>query len=153
MIKNLLFIFLFYSSLSAEYKIIEDENIFKVELKNSNFEENLANLKSQINFESFMTIYEINVAKATNETATTLGKKEVLEKGINIGICKSTFALQMLEENPNNINFCPLSLSIYQDKNHMIYISYKKYKPLKNSEKSANKINEILKNLILKSLE
>lgn len=153
MIKNLLFIFLFCSSLSAEYKIIEDENIFKVELKNSNFEENLANLKSQINFESFMTIYEINVAKATNETATTLGKKEVLEKGINIGICKSTFALQMLEENPNNINFCPLSLSIYQDKNHMIYISYKKYKALKNSEKSASKINEILKDLIIKSLE
>lgn len=153
MIKNLLFIFLLCSSLNAEYKIVEDENIFKVELKNSNFEESLANLKNQINFESFMLIYEINVAKATNETAIALNKKGVLEKGVNLGICKGSFALQMLEENFNNINFCPLGLSIYQDKNNMSYISYKKYKALNKSEKSADKINEILKDLIIKSLE
>ena len=59
----------------------------------------------------------------------------------------------MLEENFNNINFCPLGLSIYQDKNNMSYISYKKYKALNKSEKSADKINEILKDLIIKSLE
>ena len=153
MIKNLLFIFLLSSCLKAEYKIIEDENIFKVELKNSNFEENLANLKSQINFESFMTIYEINIAKTTNETALALNKKSVLEKGINFGICKSTFALQMLEENYHNINFCPLSLSIYQKENSVVYISFKKYKALKNEDKSAEKINESLKDLIVRSLE
>ena len=100
-----------------------------------------------------MTIYEIDVAKATNETAIALNKKGVLEKGVNLGICKSTFALQMLEENYNNINFCPLSLSIYQNKNATIYISFKKYKPLNKNEKNANKINESLKDLIIKSLD
>lgn len=153
MIRNLLFTFLLLSSLKAEYKIIEDENIFKVELKNSNFEENLAKLKSQINFESFMTIYEINVANATNETALTLNKKSVLEKGINLGICKASFALQMLEENYNNINYCPLGLSVYQKENSVVYISFKKYKSLKNSDKSAEKINASLKNLIIESLD
>ena len=153
MMKTLLFIFLLCSSLKAEYKIIENENIFKVKIKNSIFEENLVNLKNQINFESFMTIYEIDVAKATNETAIALNKKGVLEKGVNLGICKSTFALQMLEENYNNINFCPLSLSIYQNKNATIYISFKKYKPLNKNEKNANKINESLKDLIIKSLD
>jgi uncharacterized protein (DUF302 family) len=113
----------------------------------------LTNLKNEINFESFVTVYEINVAKSTNEIASKLSKNEVLEKGINLGICKASFALQMLEENFNNINYCPLGLSVYQNNKNENFISYKKYKALKNGDKTADKINESLKNLIIKSLD
>ena len=153
MMKTLLFIFLSISFLHASYEIIESENLFIVKTNNTDFETNLTNLKNEINFESFVTVYEINVAKSTNEIASKLSKNSVLEKGINLGICKASFALQMLEENYNNINYCPLGLSVYQNNKNENFISYKKYKALKNGDKIADKINESLKNLIIKSLD
>lgn len=153
MMKTLLFIFLSISFLHASYEIIESENLFIVKTNNTDFETNLTNLKNEINFESFVTVYEINVAKSTNDVASTLSKNAVLEKGINLGICKASFALQMLEENYNNINYCPLGLSVYQNNKNENFISYKKYKALKNGDKIADKINESLKNLIIKSLD
>lgn len=59
----------------------------------------------------------------------------------------------MVEENFNNINYCPLGLSIYQNKNNETFISFKKYKAFKDEDKMANKINDKLKDLIFKSLE
>ena len=151
--KTLLFIFLSISFLHASYEIIESENLFIVKTNNTDFETNLTNLKNEINFESFVTVYEINVAKSTNDVASTLSKNGVLEKGINLGICKASFALQMLEENYNNINYCPLGLSVYQNNKNENFVSYKKYKAFKNGDKIADKINESLKNLIIKSLD
>ena len=153
MMKTLLFIFLSISFLHANYEIIESENLFIVKTNNTDFETNLTNLRNEINFESFVTIYEINVAKSTNETAFALSKNGVLEKGINLGVCKASFALQMLEENFNNINYCPLGISVYQNSKNEIFISFKKYKALKNGDKIADKINESLKDLIIKSLD
>lgn len=153
MMKIILTIFLLISFLRANYEIIESENLFIVKTNNTDFETNLTNLKNEINFESFVTVYEINVAKSTNDVASTLSKNGVLKKGINLGICKASFALQMLEENYNNINYCPLGLSVYQNSKNENFISYKKYKALKNGDKIADKINESLKNLIIKSLD
>lgn len=153
MIKIFLSLFLLSSFLKANYKIVENENIFILKLDNKDFQESLLRLKDEINFEGFTIVYELNLAKSTNEVAVLLDKKGVLKEGINLGICKSSFTLQMVEENINNINYCPLGISVYQNKNNEIFISYKKYKTFKNGDKIADKINEVLKNLIFKSLE
>ncbi|MBU0924710.1 hypothetical protein KKG81_07480 [bacterium] len=150
--KSFLLILFLCSFLKANYEIIENENLFLVKTLNNSFQENLLNLKDEINFQGFTIVYELNLAKATNELASLLEKKEILQEGINLGICKSSFTLQMLEENFNNINYCPLAISIYK-KNNQNYISYKFYKPFKKDEQIANKINETLKNLIIKSVE
>ena len=153
MIKILLSIFLLSSFLRANYEIIENENVFLIKTDNRTFQENLLNLKDEINFEGFTIVYELNLAKSTNEVAVLLEKKGVLKEGINLGICKSSFTLQMVEENFNNINYCPLGLSVYQNSKNENFISYKKYKTFKNGDKIAEKINEVLKGLILKSLD
>lgn len=153
MIKILLTIFLLSSFLRANYEIIENENIFMIKTDNRDFQENLLKLKDEINFEGFVIVYELNLAKSTNEVAEVFGKNGVLKNGINLGICKSSFTLQMVEENINNINYCPLGLSVYENKNNEIFISYKKYKTFRNSDKIADKINDVLKSLILKSLD
>ena len=141
------------SFLSANYEIIENENLFLVKTENKSFQENLLNLKDEINFQGFTIVYELNLAKTTNELATLLEKKDVLKEGINLGICKSSFTLQMVEENFNNINYCPLGISVYQNSKNENFISYKKYKTYKSGDKIADKINEVLKGLILKSLD
>lgn len=153
MIKILLTIFLLFSFSKASYEIIENENIFMLKMNNTNFQENLLRLKDEINFEGFTIVYELNLAKSTNEVAVVLEKNGVLKNGINLGICKSSFTLQMVEENINNINYCPLGLSVYQNSDSSIYLSAKKYKTFKDGNKIAEKINEVLKNLILKSLD
>lgn len=151
--KFFLFIFLFSSFLHAKYEIIENENFFVVKTSNLNFQETLYKLKDEIAFEGFTIVYELNLAKATNEVATLLEKKTYLKNGINLGICKASFTYEMIEENFNNINYCPLSLSFYEDLNSSFHISFKKYKPFKEEEKIANKINEVLQNIILNSFK
>jgi uncharacterized protein (DUF302 family) len=153
MIKILLSLFLLFSFSKASYEIVENENIFMIKMNNGNFQENLLKLKDEINFEGFTIVYELNLAKSTNEVAVLLEKNGVLKEGINLGICKSSFTLQMVEENINNINYCPLGLSVYQNKNNEIFISYKKYKAFKSGDKIALKINKVLKDLIFKSLD
>lgn len=153
MIKILLSLFLLFSFSKASYEIVENESIFMIKMNNGNFQENLLKLKDEINFEGFTIVYELNLAKSTNEVAVLLEKNGVLKEGINLGICKSSFTLQMVEENINNINYCPLGLSVYQNKNNEIFISYKKYKAFKSGNKIALKINEVLKDLIFKSLD
>ena len=153
MIKIILLFSTLFCFTEANYKIIENENIFLIKTDNRDFQENLLKLKDEINFEGFTIVYELNLAKSTNEVAALLEKKGVLKEGINLGICKSSFTFQMVEENPNNINYCPLGLSVYQNSKNENFISYKKYKAFKSGDKIAEKINEVLKSLILKSLE
>lgn len=153
MIKILLSFFLLFSFSKANYEVVENENIFMIKMNNGNFQENLLKLKDEINFEGFVIVYELNLAKSTNEVAVVLEKNAVLKNGINLGICKSSFTFEMVEENFHNINYCPLGLSVYQNKNNEIFISYKKYKSLKNGDKIASKINEVLKSLIIQSLD
>jgi len=136
----------------ASYSIIEKENIFTVKLKDYDFNTLYLNLKNEINFESFIIVHELNLAKSTENIFQSLGKKNILKNGINILLCKTSFTAQMHQENIENITYCPMIISIYED-NNFCYISYKKYKTFKDTDMIANKINEKLKNLILNSLE
>jgi len=151
--KILLSFFILSSLLFANNQIIEDENIVMVKISNTNFEKSFLNLKDELTFKGFTIVYELDIAKATNYVANILGKNSVLKKGTNIGICKTTFTLEMIEEYFHNINYCPLGFSIYQTKNDTTYISYKKYKAFGENEHIASKINQTMKNLIINSLE
>lgn len=150
---KLLFIFLFTLNIvNASYDIIDKENIFIVKIKNSNFKTLYVNLKDEINFQSFTIVHELNLSKSTSFVAEALNKNKILKNGTNILICKSSFTLEMIEENIENISYCPMIISVYEDDKYA-YLSYKKYKVFKDGNKIADKINETLKDLILKSLE
>ena len=150
---KLLFIFFFTLNIvNASYDIIDKENIFIVKIKNSNFKTLYVNLKDEINFQSFTIVHELNLSKSTSFVAEALNKNKILKNGTNILICKSSFTLEMIEENIENISYCPMIISVYEDDKY-VYISHKKYKSFNKDEKIAGKINETLKNLILKSLE
>jgi hypothetical protein len=150
---KLLFIFFFTLNIvNASYDIIDKENIFIMKIKNSNFKTLYVNLKDEINFQSFTIVHELNLSKSTSFVAEALNKNKILKNGTNILICKSSFTLEMIEENIENISYCPMIISVYEDDKY-VYISHKKYKSFNKDEKIAGKINETLKNLILKSLE
>ncbi|MDZ7817091.1 MAG: hypothetical protein U5K55_00120 [Aliarcobacter sp.] len=54
---------------------MNNENIFIIKIDNGNFQESLLKLKDEINFEGFTIVYELNLAKSTNEVADLLEKK------------------------------------------------------------------------------
>lgn len=154
MIKIFFSIFLFVSFLNAKYDIEKSRNLFSVKIENSDFEKDLANLKDELIFRGFKIIYELNLGKTTNEYSKLLKREISLDKGINIGVCKSSFTFQMVEENFHNINYCPLALSIYQKKDDKTtYISYKYYRHFNYGDKIADKINATLEEIIINSIE
>ena len=150
--KLLFFFFFTLNIVNASYDIIDKENIFIMKIKNSNFKTLYVNLKDEINFQSFTIVHELNLSKSTSFVAEALNKNKILKNGTNILICKSSFTLEMIEENIENISYCPMIISVYEDDKY-VYLSYKKYKVFKDGNKIADKINETLKDLILKSLE
>ena len=123
---KLLFIFFFTLNIvNASYDIIDKENIFIMKIKNSNFKTLYVNLKDEINFQSFTIVHELNLSKSTSFVAEALNKNKILKNGTNILICKSSFTLEMIEENIENISYCPMIISVYEDDKY-VYISHKK---------------------------
>lgn len=142
--------FLLTFSLNA-YEIIDKDNIFTVKTENITFKDLYLNIKDEINYNSYVILHELDLAKSTKEVAKALDKKAVVKNGINILICKSTLTLQMHEENIENMTFCPMVISVYEDEKN-VYASFRKYHPNKKDDSIAFKINQRLKTLILKSL-
>ncbi|PLY07969.1 MAG: hypothetical protein C0625_03200 [Arcobacter sp.] len=152
--KKLFFLFLgIFSFSNAEYQIERNKNLFIVKVSNTSFENSLLNLKDELTFNGFTIVYELDMAKSTNTVAKLLERKTSLEKGINIGICKSSFTFKMVSENFLNINYCPLAISIYSQNKNTTFISFKYYKTFKFGDKIAEEINETLKTLIIDSIE
>lgn len=150
--KKLILLFFIACSLSANYKIIENENLFSVKVEDESFQEVLVNLKDEIGFQGFVIVHELNLAKSTSNVAKALKQNPVLTNGINLLMCKSSFTLKMIQETSSNITYCPLGISVYELKNE-VFISYKKYHNLKDEDMIYKEVNEKLKNLILKSLD
>lgn len=152
--KRILLLLLFsFLSLNAEYTIEKNRNLFLVKISDSSFEKDLVYLKDELTYRGFKIVYELDMAKGNKEIAKLLNKVPTLEKGINLGVCKSSFTFQMQEENYHNINYCPLSISVYSPDNINTYISYKYYKSFEFGDKIADKINDTLKDIILESLD
>lgn len=150
---KLTFLILFFiTNLFANYEIFEDENIYTIKLKDTKFKEVLVNLKDEINFQSYVIVNELDLAKSISIIEDALKKEKVLKNGRNILICKTSFTFKMIQENIDNIMYCPLSISVYE-KDSTVYISYKKSHPFKKDDQIAREINSNLKNLIKMSLE
>ena len=156
MIKILFLLIFSFLFLNAQYKVEKNRNLFLVKITDSHFEKDLSYLKDELTFRGFKIIYELDMAKGNKEIAKILKKPEALYKGVNLGVCKSSFTFEMLEENPHNINYCPLAISVYSPNiknDKTTYISYKYYKSFKFGDKIADKINNSLENIILESLD
>lgn len=151
MIRIIASLFLLLYTVHADYEVIEKENIFTIKTNDITFKELYLNLKDEINFQSYVIVHELNLAKSTKSIAQALDKKAVVKNGVNLLICKSSFTLEMHEENVHNMTFCPMVISVYEDK-FSNYISFRKYHPLKEGDMMYKKINSKLKKVILNSL-
>lgn len=153
MIRLIFSLILIISFSNAKYDIEKSRNLFSVKIYNSDFEKSLVNLKDELMYRGFTIVYELNLGKTTNEYSKLLKKRISLKKGINIGVCKSSFTFEMVEENFHNINYCPLAISVYQENPKTTYISYKYYRSFQFGDKISDKINSTLEDIILKSLD
>jgi len=140
----------FNINLSA-YDTFDKEEIWTVKT-DSNFQDSYLNLKNEIIHNGFVIVHELDLAKSTGKVAEAFEKEAVFKKAKNLMICKSSLTLQMHEENIENVTYCPMVISVYEYEDNS-YVSYRKYNKYKSTDIISDKINILLKETILKSLD
>lgn len=155
--KGILLILLFAISpliLSASYNksVYETHIEYEVEGK---YKDIMFTLLDEINQNGFILSYRANIANAI-EGITTFQKREAIFKHAEkIGFCRLSLSLEMMDENPDNLMFCPLSIALYElnKKDSKVKIIYKLEKSLNKNEKVMEKVNATIIQLIEASLE
>ena len=104
--KIFIIFYILTSSSYASYEILDTKYIYTIKMKSGSFEDTFIQLKNEIAHNSYVIINELNLAKSTNNIAKVLDKKEILNKGKTLLICKGTFALQMFGLNEKGKTCC-----------------------------------------------
>jgi uncharacterized protein (DUF302 family) len=151
----LFFTFLIFSlNLQAEYKktVYPDYVIYKTE---STYKEVMFTLIDEINQNGFIQSYRANIGSAVKNISSFYKKDPIFTHAEKIGFCRQTLTLEMMEDNPNNLMFCPLSIAVYELKNekNIIKVVYKLAKFSKKKSKVLDKVNKEILQLIENSLE
>lgn len=141
--KILVFFVLIFINLFAN-----ESNLIKQKFdSNEDFKILVAELKNIIVTKGFTLSYESDIALTSQNVATALEKTSLMKNGVKIGFCKASLTLEFMNENIDNIVFCPLSIALYEsDKGK--FISYLKNSPLNENEKTINTINNMVEDII-----
>ncbi len=144
--KRIFIIFLLCVSLFAYEKKQNDRYItYNINISYDNL---MFALLDEVSASGFVLAYQANISKSLKNISKLLNKKNVFINAKKIGFCKSSLSLEMMQENPKNMVFCPLSLAIYEIKKNHIVILYQKIIPLRKEDKVLLKINKIIPKLI-----
>ncbi len=144
--KSIFIVFLLCVSLFAYEKKQNDRYITYT--INTSYDDLMFALLDEVSASGFVLAYQANISKGLNNISKLLKKKNVFINARKIGFCKSSLSLKMMQENPKNMMFCPLSLAIYELKKNHIVILYQKIVPLRKKDKVVLQINKIIPKLI-----
>eukprot|EP00487_Bulimina_marginata_P006866 TRINITY_DN26977_c0_g1_i1.p1 TRINITY_DN26977_c0_g1~~TRINITY_DN26977_c0_g1_i1.p1 ORF type:complete len:114 (-),score=3.91 TRINITY_DN26977_c0_g1_i1:70-411(-) len=102
-------------------------------------------LLDEISQNGFIKSYRADIGNAVKKISSFYKKEAIFRNAEKIGFCRQTLTLEMMEENPNNIIFCPLSIALYElnDEKNIVKIVYR-------FAKISNKESKVLKNLIVR---
>lgn len=150
-----LFIFLIFSlHLQAEYKkiVYSDYVVYETSGKYENI---IFTLLDEINQNGFISSYRVNIGNAVKNISSFYKKDPIFTKAEKIGFCRQTLTLEMMEENPNNLMFCPLSIAIYElvNKKGTVKIVYRLAEISNKKSNVLQKVNKEILQLIENSLE
>ena len=155
--KTFVFIFTFIFcciNLQAEYKknVYDDYVIYETKGK---YKEIIFILLDEINQNGFTSSYKADIGNAVKNISSFYKKEAIFTYAQKIGFCRQTLTLEMMEEDPNNLMFCPLSIALYELKNEKDIVKII-YRFAKTSNKKSNvlkKVNKEILQLIENSLE
>jgi len=143
----------FTLNLQASYikTIKNDYVIYDVKAKYSDIS---FTLLDEIEQNGFIFSYRAKIGNALKKISKHYNKKPIFKKAEKIGFCKLSLSLEMMEENPNNLMYCPLSIAMYElkDKKNEVRIIYRLSKNLKKDGK-VGKVMDKVNTLILKMIE
>jgi uncharacterized protein (DUF302 family) len=150
-----LFIFIISSlNLQAEYKktIYPDYVSYETEGK---YRDIMFTLLDEISQNGFISSYRANIGDAVENISSFFKKEPIFTNAEKIGFCRQTLTLEMMEENPNNLMFCPLSIAVYELKSqkNIVKIVYRLAKFSNKESKVLEKVNKEILQLIENSLE
>lgn len=150
-----LFLFIIFTlNLQAEYKktVHTDYVIYKV---NGKYKDIMFTLLDEISQNGFISSYKADIGNAVENISSFYKKEPIFTHAEKIGFCRQTLTLEMMEENPNNLMFCPLSIALYELRNEkdIVKIVYRFAKTFDKESKVLKKVNNQIIELIENSLE
>ncbi|MFA9373130.1 MAG: DUF302 domain-containing protein [Poseidonibacter sp.] len=154
--KHILILFVLFLTLNlqASYiKTVNDDYItYDVKGKYSDIS---FTILDEIEQNGFIFAYRAKIGNALKKISSHYKKEAVFTNAEKIGFCKMSLTFEMMEINPNNIMYCPLSIAIYElkDKKDEIRIIYNLAKNLQKDEKIMNKVNQTVVKMIENSIQ
>ena len=151
----LFFVFVLFSlNLQAQYKktIYSDYVVYETKGEYSTI---IFTLSDEISQNGFISSYRADIGNAVKNISTFYKKEPIFKNAEKIGFCRQTLTLKMMEENPNNLMFCPLSIALYElnNENNIVKIVYRFAKVSNKKSLVLEKVNKEILQLIENSLE
>jgi uncharacterized protein (DUF302 family) len=149
----LLFALLYINANDSYKKTIHEEYVtYEV---NDKYSDVIFTLIDEINQNGFIISYRANIGNAIENISSFYKKKPICKNAEKIGFCRQTLSLEMMEVNPDNLMYCPLSIALYEktDEKDKVKIIYRLSPNLKEDEKIMNRVNNTILEMIETSLE
>lgn len=113
--------------LAKNNKIKQSNKFIAETIVTANFEELKSDLINEIIGQGLVIAHKSNIAEMLNRTGKDIGiMKQTYSHSYVIEFCSASLSRATTDANPNNVVFCPFSISIFQLKNEpkKVHISY-----------------------------
>lgn len=138
---RVLLLFIFALSFCLSYEKIEEGSYVEYQIE-GDYDEVVFALLDEISANGYILSYRADIKKISSYASKALNKKEPFLNANKIGFCKASNTLKMMEENPKNILFCPISIAIYETQKDKINIIYLKSQSLREGDSFFKEVNK-----------
>jgi len=139
--------------LHANEQRVETPQYISYKIDSLSYEEVILLITNELQVNSFSIVYKIDIAKAMGEVAIATQERATLKYGISLGFCKPSLSYSLLKKAPVMLLYCPFSMVIYQtEESNDVTISFLKATQL-SEEVDSRKLDAMIENIIIKSLE
>jgi len=138
-----LFLYIVLAIQLFSYEKIQNTNFVEYRIE-TNFEDFVYSLEDEMITNGFILSYRSNIAKVANTSAKYYKKPPVFINAQKLGFCKNSLGYKLLQENKNNIMFCPISIAIYESSAKKIILLYQLAHKIDASDTRVDSLNKTI---------
>ena len=109
-------------------------------------------LENEMITDGFILSYRSDIGKVADTNAKYYKKPPLFINAQKLGFCKNSLGYKLLEENKNNILYCPISIAIYESSPQNVILLYQLAHKINIDDTSVDILNqtilELLENVI-----
>ncbi|MEJ2116135.1 MAG: DUF302 domain-containing protein [Gammaproteobacteria bacterium] len=123
---------------------------------NEDYEYTVENLTNAIIARGMVISNTVNLSDMLDRTSKDLGvEKPIYQYAKTIEFCSAQLSHKLSQVDPRNLVVCPFAISVYStyEKPEDVYIAYRNYELVGDSENLISEIYKMLKEIVLEATE